>query len=160
MATSKNTKERASSDDVFEFAPGWMPEDGERLIGTVADRGIGEGEFGKYIVITLRPDADQEIHVSEEKTRMPYTTTGDEDDLVAVHCFGAVLDNAIRSIRPAVGARLGFRKVGKRTRKGGDPDVARDQFNAWQVRDLSPKTEDDIFGKAEKHDDFGDDPDF
>jgi hypothetical protein len=161
MATkASKTSERASSDDVFDFAPGWMPNEGESLIGTVTDRSIGEGEFGQYLVITLRPDAGQKINVRQEGTQMEYETDGTEDDVVAVHCFGAVLDNAVRKLRPAVGARLGFKKLGKRLRKGGDENNTRDWFNAWTVRDLSVKTDDDLFGPATSTGDFNDDPPF
>lgn len=156
---AKTTKERVS-DDVFDYAPGWMPEDGESLTGTVTERSVGSGAYGDYIVITMRPDAGQAINVSEEKTRMPIVTTGDDDERVAVHCYGAVLDNGIRRIRPQIGGRLAFRKLGKRTRKGGDDSNERDKFNAWQIRDLSVKTDDDIFGKVQKHDTFDDEPDW
>jgi hypothetical protein len=150
MATSKSrTREPATSDDVFDFAPGWMPLENESLIGAVTERSVGEGEYGEYIIITLRPDAGQSIHVKEGDSRMPVTTTGDEDDLIAVHCFGAVLDNAVRKMRPAVGARLAFKSLGKRLRKGGDENRKQDWFNAWAVRDLSVKSDDDIFGKPE-----------
>jgi len=152
MASKQSqTREPApSSDDVFDFAPGWMPDEGETLVGAVIDRSKGEGEFGEYLIVTLRPDAGQSIHVRQERTQMDYTTDGSEDDKVAVHCFGAVLDNAIRKLRPQVGQRLAFKKLGKRLRKGGDEQNTRDWFNAWAVRDLSVKTDDDLFGPAEQ----------
>jgi hypothetical protein len=157
---TKDAAPAARSDDVFDFAPGWMPNEGESLIGTVTDRGIGEGEFGEYIIITLRPDAGQTIHIRQERTQMEYTTDGTEEDVVAVHCFGAVLDSAMRKLRPPVGMRIAFRKLGKRLRKGGEESNPRDWFNAWQVRDLSVKSDDDLFGPTKPVSDFNDEPPF
>jgi hypothetical protein len=151
------------STDVFEFPPAWLPEDNEKVVGTVTARERAENMYGLYVVLTIRPDAGQTITVKEAGKVAAQETDGEM--VVAVHCFGAVLANAMRRIRPAEGARLGFRKLGKMLPRGMDASRAKesDYFNGWQVRDLTVKSDDELFGAtdtAAPSGQFNDEPPF
>lgn len=76
--------------DFFEFAPGWRPEVGDEVIGTVVDVTTGENEYGKYPIITLKRD---------------------DGSLVAVHGFHTVLRNQFKRARPRVGEQVGVRYI-------------------------------------------------
>jgi hypothetical protein len=160
-ATQGADRRAAGQTDEFEFPPAWLPEDNERIVGTVTARERAENQYGPYIVLSLRPDAGQTITLKESGQITAQETDGEL--VVAVHCFGAVLANAMKRIRPAVGARLGFRKLGKMLPRGMDKAHAKesDYFNGWQVRDLTVKSDDQLFGPTdEPTGQFNDEPPF
>lgn len=150
MATSKTAPKPPHDDSEFEFAPGWRPNVGESLTGTVVARDKGENEYGPYVILTLRPDKGRTIHVQDPDGEARAIQT-EETDAVAVHCFGTVLGNSVKKVRPKVGERIAFKKGEKYLRKGVDESRAKtsDWINAWQVRLLTDRGDDDLYGVAE-----------
>jgi hypothetical protein len=147
MATTKPATKPAHSEDEFEFAPAWRPVEGESIAGTITFRAQAQSEYGEYIALTIRPDAGKSIHVQDPDGDVRAIQTDGESEYT-VHCFGTVLDNAVRRIRPKLGETIAFKKLGKRLPKGKDESKARpnDWFNAWQVRLLSDRGDDALFG--------------
>lgn len=150
MATAKTAQKPPESDE-FDFAPAWRPSEGESLRGTVVRRSKATSEFGEYIALTLRPVKGRTIHVQDPDGDVRAIQT-EETDEVTVHCFGTVLDNALRRIRPRVGEEIAFKKLGKRLPRGMSEDKAKstDWFNAWQVRLMSDRGDDDLYGAPER----------
>lgn len=82
----------------LSYAEGWRPEEGDTIIGTVTDIGIGSSAYGgTYPIVT--------VEVQD---------TGKE---VAVHCFHAALRSRMLELRPEVGERIGVKYVGQEPHK-------------------------------------------
>lgn len=147
MATSKTARKPSPSDEEFEFAPAWRPEEEESISGEITFRSQATSEFGDYIALTIRPAAGKTIHAADPDGEVRSVVTDGESEYT-VHCFGTVLDNAVRRIRPKLGETIAFKKLGKRLPKGKTPESAkeRDWFNAWQVRLLSDRGDDALYG--------------
>ncbi len=75
-------------------APGWRPEVGDAVIGTVVDIDEALSNFGEgvYPVITIARD--------------------DDSTEVAVHAFHTVLKHEVAKKRPQVGDRIGIKYLG------------------------------------------------
>lgn len=75
-------------------APGWKPEVGDSIVGTIVDIDERDSAYGEgtYPVLTIRRDDD-----------------GEE---VAVHCFHSVLKSEIARKRPQVNDAIGIRYLG------------------------------------------------
>lgn len=80
-----------------EAAPGWRPEPGEQLVGTIVEISSATGDFGEYPLLVV------------EKT----DGTGD----VAVHCFHTVLKSEVAAKRPSEGDKIGIKYLGIPTGK-------------------------------------------
>ena len=79
----------------LSYAKGWRPEEGDTIIGVVADVAMGRSSQGAqrmYPIITITPD--------------------DGGEAVAVHCFHAALHNRMLELRPQVGERIGIQFKG------------------------------------------------
>jgi hypothetical protein len=76
----------------------------------------------------------------------------DDVEEVAVHCFGTVLDNSVRKVRPKVGEDIAFKKGDKYLRRGVTEEKARksDWINGWQVRLLSDRGDDALYGPVQE----------
>lgn len=157
MATTKAATRPPSDSDEFEFAPAWRPEEGESVSGVITFRAQAESEFGPYVALTIRPPAGKSIHIQDPDGDVRALVTNGTDEYT-VHCFGTVLDNAVRRIRPKLGETIAFKKLGKRLPKGKTPESAkeRDWFNAWQVRLLSDRGDDALYGAAASRERDGD----
>lgn len=83
----------------LEYAQGWKPEVGDKIIGRVLAVDLGWSDFrkGQYPIITIRPD--------------------DGGDPVAVHCFHTALYNRMLTLQPRAGQRIGIQYQGKRPHK-------------------------------------------
>lgn len=156
MATAKTRSAPEPDAAEFEFAPAWRPEEGESISGRITFRAQAESEFGPYIALTIRPPAGRTIHAQDPDGDVRSVVTDGEAEYT-VHCFGTVLDNAVRRIRPKLGETIAFKKLGKRLPKGKTPESAkeRDWFNAWQVRLLSDRGDDALYGAAPSRGDDG-----
>lgn len=75
-----------------EFAPGWRPDAGEQLVGTIVEISSGRGDYGEYPLLVVEK-ADG---------------TGD----VAVHAFHTVLKSELAAKRPSEGDRIGIKYLG------------------------------------------------
>jgi hypothetical protein len=157
MATTKTAQKPSPSEEEFEFAPAWRPEEGESISGEITFRAQATSEFGDYIALTIRPAAGKSIHAQDPDGDVRALVTNGTDEYT-VHCFGTVLDNAVRRIRPKLGEMIAFKKLGKRLPKGKTPESAkeRDWFNAWQVRLLSDRGDDALYGAASSRERDGD----
>jgi len=78
-----------------EHAPGWKPEVGEQVIGTIVEIGEAPGtNWGPYPVLTIeREDGTGEV---------------------AVHAFHSVLRREIETRQPTEGDKIGIRYLGKK----------------------------------------------
>lgn len=77
-----------------ETAPGWKPEVGDQVIGTIVEISERPGtEYGPYQVITIEQADGTEV---------------------AVHAFHGVLKNELESKQPTEGDRIGIRYLGKK----------------------------------------------
>lgn len=72
------------------FAPGWRPEAGDQIVGTIVDISEGEGDYGPYPIVTIE------------------TADGD----LAVHAFHTVLRKELAAKRPVEGDRVGIKYLG------------------------------------------------
>lgn len=83
----------------LSYAEGWRPEEGDVLVGTVTEVGVGFSNFGgNYPIVTVQP---------EERGAEP----------VAVHCFHVALQSRMLGLRPRVGERIGIKYEGQRPHK-------------------------------------------
>jgi hypothetical protein len=148
--TKARTPAPPDQSDDFDFAPAWRPEVGESIRGVITLRSRATSEFGEYIALTIRPPAGRNIHMQDPDGDVRAVVTDGEME-VTVHCFGTVLDNALRRERPKVGETIGFKSLGKRLPKGKTEESAKstDWFNAWQVRILSDRGDDALYGPAQ-----------
>lgn len=74
-----------------ESAPGWRPEPGEQLVGTIVEIGTAHGDYGEYPLLVV------------ERT--------DGTD-VSVHAFHTVLKSELASKRPTEGDVIGIKYLG------------------------------------------------
>jgi len=123
---------------MFDYAPGWKPEPGDTVMGTVKALDNGYSQWGEYKIVTLIQENGEEV---------------------AVHAFHTVLENALKRIRPVPGDKIAIRYVGEQTPKG-DPNGK--PFHVYQVRSMDAKGE-EFWGKptaARNADAFNDEPPF
>lgn len=155
--TKARTAPPIDQTDEFEFAPAWRPEEGESVSGRIVFRAQAQSEFGPYVALTIVPPAGRTIHMQDPDGDVRAVTTDGETE-ITVHCFGTVLDNAVKRIRPKLGETIAFKKLGKRLPKGKTAESAkeRDWFNAWQVRLLSDRGDDALYGAAPSNERDGD----
>lgn len=85
-----------------DFAPGWRPDPGDKLIGEVVSVTERTGDFGPYPVVTVRCD------------------TGDE---LALHAFHTVAAAKLAEQAPRAGERIGIKYKGKRDGRYHDYSV-------------------------------------
>lgn len=83
-----------------EQAPGWRPDPGEQLVGTIVEISSAHGDYGEYPLIVVEK-ADG---------------TGD----VAVHAFHTVLKSELAAKRPNEGDVIGIKYLGKVPGKSGN----------------------------------------
>lgn len=83
-----------------EYADGWKPEEGDKIIGTVTDLALGWSDYknANYPIVTIQPD-DSELPP------------------VAIHCFHTALERQMQLLRPTKGERIGIVYKGKRPTK-------------------------------------------
>lgn len=101
-------------------APGWMPVDGETVIGQVVSVDRMRSSYGGqeyYPIITIRVEGNANAKVNGE----PGTVT--RGDLLAIHGFHYVLRSELATLRPKVGERLGVKYVGQQPSKDGKRTV-------------------------------------
>lgn len=94
-----------------DYAPAWMPEEGDSILGVVASVSIGpDNGFGPYPIITI--------------------LTG-EGELVAVHAFHTVLKDRLVDIRPKVDEIIGIKYLGHVLPEEGSKGV--NDYYAYKV---------------------------
>lgn len=95
----------------LDYAEGWNPSEGDVLIGTITDLGLGWSDWrgGNYPIVTIQPDRDG---------------AGNELAPVALHCFHHSLFARVTALRPIVGERIGVKFKGKSKTKDGKRTVA------------------------------------
>lgn len=80
-----------------DYAEGWKPGTGDKLVGIVVDVSEREGNFGSYPIVTVRTAAGEEL---------------------AVHAFHEVLANELARIAPKPGDEIGLKYLGKHPERG------------------------------------------
>lgn len=80
-----------------DFAPGWKPKAGDKLVGVVVDVTERDGSYGRYPIVTIRVE------------------DGDE---LAVHAFHEVLQSELAKVAPKPGDELGIAYLGKHEERG------------------------------------------
>jgi hypothetical protein len=114
----------------------WRPdqEDPDTLIGEVVEIEVGESEYGRYPILVVRKDDN------EEK---------------AVHGFHSVLQNELLKHKPQVGERVGIKYLGDvptkpgsrfKSYKGYRVKVQRDQTAAFDWNKIGAVDEDGMAG--------------
>lgn len=97
-------------------APGWKPEEGDLLIGTVSGLSKGWSDYkqGFYPIVTITPELDK-CNPEPRSDSLP-------GEPIAVHGFQFVLEDRFSSLKPMPGERIGIKvgpkvptKDGKRT---------------------------------------------
>jgi len=88
------------SDMDLRESRGWRPAEGDTLIGTVVEVSRNWSDYARayYPIVTVQSE-------------------GENSELIAVHCFHAVLKDRILALRPVVGDRIGIKYVGSRDGK-------------------------------------------
>jgi hypothetical protein len=93
--------EKSSASSEFDYAPGWKPNPGDVVKGTVTE--INEyagGGYGSYPIVTLAQE------------------NGDGE--VALHCFHTALRNQLAELGVQVGDNVGVFYKGKVQKASGD----------------------------------------
>lgn len=70
----------------------WMPEAGDKIVGTIVELSELESQYGTYPLIIITTEEGREF---------------------AIHCFRTVLKNEVAKKRPAVGDRIGVKYFGQ-----------------------------------------------
>lgn len=101
-------------------APGWMPEEGDLLIGTVLrlSKGWSDYKQGFYPIITVQPDALRSSPIPRTKDDADYVGP------IAIHGFQFVLEDKFTALRPAPGEVIGIKVGPKVPTKDGKRTVA------------------------------------
>lgn len=108
-------------------APGWQPNPGDNVTGTVVSLRGGESEYGKYPVLTIERD--------------------DTGEFVAVHAFHTVLFKELSKLKPTTGSRLSITYAGKKvTNKTKDlPDDKKQTVAVYAVIDPDAPAEESSY---------------
>lgn len=85
-------QEQATQYD-YDFAPAWLPKDGDVLEGKVANIDTGSSAYGAYPIVTVE------------------TATGEKK---SVHCFHTAIRGQLTRIRPKIGDPIGIKYLGKK----------------------------------------------
>lgn len=91
-----------------DYAEGWKPQPGEKLIGTVTAISSREGDYGRYPIITVKKEDGTEI---------------------AAHAFHDVLREELVNAKPQVGGRIAIKYVGQPAGKN---------YHVYRVRTDTP----------------------
>lgn len=85
-------------------APGWKPEVGDVLIGTVSDLSTGWSDYKNayYPIVTIDPELDNCIP-------NPPRSDAEPGSPIAVHGFQFVLEDKFTALRPAQGERIAIK---------------------------------------------------
>jgi hypothetical protein len=75
-----------------DFAPAWVPEVGDKLVGEVVALSERRGNFGVYPIVTVRRDDGEEL---------------------AVHAYHSVLADRLAKAGPKRGERIGIKYEGE-----------------------------------------------
>lgn len=127
MAKADNTVKPESA------IAGWRPEAGEEVTGIITDLNMGDSEFGKYPILTLKT----------------------EDKEVAIHAFHKILRSELIRIRPKVGHEVTVKYFGL-TEEGGKYGNGYELYKVtspqyvfdWdRVPTAANSTEPDVFGE-------------
>lgn len=109
MSDDKSTTAAA-----MEYAQGWRPQEGDTIIGVVAELGRGYSEYRDandgYPIVTLTLETDAQV---ADGTKV---SPGEQ---VSVHCFHTALENKVKELRPVTGERIGFTYKGEVPSKDG-----------------------------------------
>lgn len=99
-------------------APGWKPEEGDILVGTVVALSTGWSDYkdGYYPIITVQPDPN------DCKPYPPHSDS-EEGQPVAIHGFQFVLEDRFTALKPTVGERIGVKMGSKIPTKDGKRSV-------------------------------------
>jgi hypothetical protein len=92
----------------MEYAGGWVPSEGDVLVGTVIGLDIGWSKYPKpngsnYPIIT--------VSAKDGSTSDGESIAGED---VAVHCFHVGLRNKLITLKPMLGEEIGVQYKGKR----------------------------------------------
>lgn len=123
-------------EEIFDYAPGWKPNPGDWFVGEVIGLDKGSSEWGAYPIVTYKLDTGEKL---------------------ALHAFHKVAKNALRSIRPTIGTRMGVKYLGEIERKESKGDL----FHGYQFRVLDQVSAEDFWGAVpEEGDMFSEPPPF
>ena len=114
-------------------APGWKPEEGDLLVGTVVGLSRGWSDYlnGFYPIVTISPD-------QEQSRPYPIHSDSEEGQPVAVHCFQYVLMDRMTALRPESGELIAIKMGPKIPTKDGKRSV--------QTYTVSMNRDEDIWG--------------
>lgn len=92
-----------------DFAPGWIPQPGDKIAGRITDITHRDGGWGLYPIVELDLGAELQAR----------TANGLAGPRIAVHATHSVLKNELEQRRPAIGDRLAIKYLGKQGGKNG-----------------------------------------
>jgi len=104
-------------------APGWLPNDGDTIVGRVVNLSRIRSTFGAqeyYPIVTIKLDEGYDATAKVDGN----ATTIHGGALVAIHGFHYVLKRELASLRPREGERLGVAFKGMTETKDGKRTVA------------------------------------
>jgi hypothetical protein len=102
------------SDDLFEKldqeqAKAWIPEDGDKLVGTVTHIGEWTGEYGTSVTVTIEAEKGS----TEEGEAI------EPESLRTFYASSTAAASQLERANPSVGDRIGVAYKGKATGKAG-----------------------------------------
>lgn len=80
-----------------DFAAGWKPKAGDKIVGVVVDVTERDGSYGRYPIVTIRVEGGDEL---------------------GVHAFHEVLQSELAKVAPKPGDELGIAYLGKHAERG------------------------------------------
>lgn len=129
MVAPEPTNVRSLADRIAEdYAPAWLPSEGDTVIGFVSEISVGTSDFGDYPIVTL---------TLADGTR------------AAIHGFHTVLREALIENEPGIGEEIAVKYMGrilprnKRDVKGAT--VEKDGYENYRVVVARPSG--DTWGK-------------
>lgn len=107
----------------LDYAPAWMPEEGDTILGVITSISVGpDNGFGPYPIVTILTN---------------------DGELKAVHAFHTVLKDRLYDIRPKVDEIIGIKFLGHI--QPDDSDKAINDYYAYKV--LINRPADDVWDK-------------
>jgi hypothetical protein len=99
-------------------APGWKPEEGDVIVGTVVTLSKGWSDYknGFYPIVTIQPDLDK-------CNPNPPRSEAEAGNPVAIHGFQFVLEDRFTALKPMPGERIGVKVGPKIPTKDGKRSV-------------------------------------
>lgn len=133
LGGSTSTGSNGTFDEDRDFAPGWAPEVGDKLRGTVVNMAwvIVANRDGKVPCLTMIPEAGQSVKLYRKPgdTDTPESIDADGSAEIAVMAFHTALFNSLKREEVVIDDVVSIQYLGMKEPKGGGKP-----YHNWVVR--------------------------